>query len=164
MTLRPSWTSGLPAISRQNPALVSRIDGEPMGSNASAGSLLRVLVVDDNADFADSLALLLRWHDYAVRTEYDARAALDTAIRFRPHAALLDLSMPGMSGFDLARALRGAEATRATKLIAITGLGSPEDRARSREVGFDHHLLKTTDFDAIDRLLRSIGQEHGPLP
>ncbi len=163
MTLCRSRASPHDQIRAQNSGLATiRTGSEPRMSTSSNEDTLRVLVVDDNADFADSLSVLLRWHEYEVRTEYDARAALKIAAEFRPHAALLDLSMPGMSGFELARALRRIEETKAALLIAITGLGAAEDYARSRDVGFDHHLLKTADFEDIDRLLSGLRQAPPP--
>jgi len=127
--------------------------GSSEAADAAAGST-RVLIVDDNVDFADSLAMLLRMHDYEVRTAYGGVAAVAAAVNFQPHVGLLDLSMPGMSGYDLAKSLRKMTLTQDMLLIAVTGFGSSEDRLRSRQAGFDHHLLKTAELHDIDRLLR----------
>lgn len=115
----------------------------------------RVLVVDDNEDAADSLATLLGVMGYEVRIAYDGPEAIVAADEFKPAVALLDIGLPKLSGYDIARyvrAQRGAEVL----LVAITGWGQEEDRRKAREAGFDHHFTKPAD---LDRLLELIGQE-----
>lgn len=115
----------------------------------------RVLVVDDNEDAADSLATLLGVMGYEVRIAYDGPEAIQAADEFEPAVALLDIGLPKLSGYDIARhvrARRGADVL----LVAITGWGQEEDRRKAREAGFDHHFTKPADFD---RLLELIGQE-----
>ncbi|MEO5693360.1 MAG: response regulator, partial [Usitatibacter sp.] len=112
----------------------------------------RVLVVDDNEDAADSLATLLDVMGYEVRTAYDGPEAIKAADEFQPAVALLDIGLPRLSGYDIARHVRqkrGAEVL----LVAITGWGQEEDRRRAREAGFDHHFTKPADFDQLIKLI-----------
>jgi len=117
-----------------------RRTGEP-----NARAELRVLVVDDNNDSADSLATWLELAGHQVRTAYDGPQALAAAEEFQPRVILLDIGMPGMSGYDVARRLREQPATRDVLLLAMTGWGQDEDRRKSREAGFDEHLVKPLD-------------------
>jgi len=114
---------------------------------------LRVLLVDDNADSADGLALLLDLHDHDVRVAYDGESALEAARSFRPDVALLDIGMPSMNGYELARRLRAAPETKKTLLVAMTGWGQEEDRRKGREAGFAHHLVKPFEPSAVQKLL-----------
>jgi signal transduction histidine kinase/ActR/RegA family two-component response regulator len=113
---------------------------------------LRVLVVDDNRDAADSLGVLLGFLGYSVEVAHDGPAALRSFERFQPALVLLDLGMPEMDGYEVARRLRAQPAGQAIVLVALTGWGQEEDRIRSRDAGFDHHLVKPTDIDALQRL------------
>ena len=123
--------------------------------NARPPESRRVLVVDDNEDAADSLATLLDVVGYQVKVAYDGPEAIEAADAFRPDAALLDIGLPHLSGYDIARHIRGTRGQEVL-LVAITGWGAEEDRRRAREAGFDHHFTKPADFD---RLLELIGQE-----
>ena len=116
----------------------------------------RVLVVDDNADAADGLAMLLRAHGLDVHVAYRGADALSIASATRPDLVLLDLGLPDMAGEDVARRLRQSEWARATRLIAITGWGQEADRERTRAAGFDVHLVKPVDPDEL------IGALDGP--
>ena len=115
----------------------------------------RILVVEDNADSADGLATLLRLDGHVVRTEHDGPSAVAAAGDFRPDVILLDIGLPGMSGYEVARALRRDPGVAGAMLVAVTGYGQEEDRARSRAAGFDHHLVKPLRPEAIARLLRA---------
>lgn len=126
-----------------------------MISNDPPGEQPRVLVVDDNEDAADSLATLLGVMGYDVRVAYDGPEAIVAADEFQPAVALLDIGLPKLSGYDIARDVRGKRGTEVL-LIAITGWGQEEDRRRAREAGFDHHFTKPADFDL---LLELIGEE-----
>jgi PAS domain S-box-containing protein len=117
---------------------------------------LKVLVVDDNVDSAQSLAVLLRLKGNEVRTAYNGPAALEEAVAFVPDVMLLDLGMPGMSGYDLARKIRALAALQNVVLVAQTGWGQEEDRQRSKEAGFDHHLVKPLDVAELEKLLASL--------
>jgi PAS domain S-box-containing protein len=113
----------------------------------------RVLVVDDNRDAADSLAVLLRIDGHDVQVAYDGPAALAAAPAFRPDAVLLDLGMPGMDGYEVCRRLRRMPELAEARVVAVTGWGQDADRRRSAEAGFDQHLVKPADPDVVRRLL-----------
>jgi PAS domain S-box-containing protein len=112
-----------------------------------------VLIVDDNADSSQTTAMLLGAYGHKTYTAGNAQEALAAARQHKPDAILLDLGLPGMDGYDIARALRGEPAFTKTKLIAVTGYGSEKDRARTREAGFDHHVVKPADIDELLGLL-----------
>jgi CheY-like chemotaxis protein len=116
----------------------------------------RILVVDDNVDAAESLTLLLQELGHEVQMLTEGSGVLETARTFRPHLILLDISLPDVSGFDLAAALRRSVYDPGVCLVALTGYGQEDHRRRSREVGFDHHWVKPIDFAAIERLLASL--------
>lgn len=120
----------------------------------------RILVVDDNQDSAISLAMLLRARGHFIRTAFDGVQALEAADEFRPDVALLDIGLPGMNGYDLARAIRGRDWGTAALLVAITGWGQEMDRLRSRDAGFDHHMVKPVELPVLDDLI--VG--HGRYP
>lgn len=112
------------------------------------GSTRRVLVVDDNVDSADTVAMLLRKKGHQVDTAHDGRQTLERARDFRPHAVVLDIGLPGMTGHEVARALRD-EHGGGLVLIALTGYGQASDRENTRDAGFDHHMLKPVDIRAL---------------
>jgi CheY-like chemotaxis protein len=122
-----------------------------------AGGPVRVLVVDDNDDAAQSLAELLRLSGYAVKTARDGMSALGVAAAFRPEVALLDLGLPGMDGFELARRLRAEPMTHGAMLVAVTGYGREEDVRAALAAGFDHHLVKPVNLTALRELLATAG-------
>jgi DNA-binding response OmpR family regulator len=126
-----------------------------MSAAQAPGQPRRVLVVDDNADAADSLAMLLLAQGDSVRTAYDGEQAVELDGSFLPHVVLLDIGLPKMSGFDVARHIRATRG-RGVLIVAITGWGQDEDRQRSREAGFDHHFTKPVD---IERLVELIDRE-----
>ncbi len=105
----------------------------------------RVLVVDDNVDAAVSLGMLLKLAGQDVRVAYDGPAALRQASDFRPELVLLDIGMPGMDGYEVCRRLRRESALERTTVVALTGWGQDEDRRRSHEAGFDHHIVKPVE-------------------
>jgi two-component system CheB/CheR fusion protein len=131
--------------------------GEPLAEPDKVAVLgaanVRVLIVDDNADAADSLAQVLGIAGYQVKVAYEGFAALEAAEMLRPDIILLDIGLPNLSGHDIARRIRGRAWGRATRLIAITGWGSEEDRRKSREAGFDAHLTKPADPRELLQLL-----------
>lgn len=130
-------------------------DAVPAGAAGAAVAVppARILVVDDNADAAETLALLLTQLGHAVRVELDAPAALDVARGFVPDIVFLDLSMPKMSGYDVAGLLRSEPALDGTFIAAISGWGTEEHRAQSRAVGIDAHLTKPVMLDEMHALL-----------
>lgn len=113
----------------------------------------RVLVVDDNHDVADSLVMLLECLGAEVRVAYDGPSALETLIGFAPEIALIDIGMPGMDGYETAKRIRERPQGRDLTLIALTGWGQEEDRRRTREAGFDRHLVKPVNDDVLQELL-----------
>ena len=124
--------------------------GQPLRNTLHAH---RVLVVDDNHDAADSLGLVLSMLGPQVRVEHDGAAALDAIDEWHPTVMLLDLGMPGMDGFEVARRVRADKRHRGIRLVALTGWGQDEDRQCTREAGFDHHVVKPVDPDALSALL-----------
>jgi signal transduction histidine kinase len=131
------------------------------GDELAAGLCpLRVLVVDDNRDAADSLGILLSFLGVDAHVVYDGPSALQALRTYRPAVILLDIGMPGMNGHEVARRVRQAPDFRGVVLIALTGWGQEEDRRRSRAAGFDHHLVKPVDAGALQALLASV--ETGP--
>lgn len=120
------------------------------------GEELRVLVVDDNRDGAESLALLLELYGYRVLTADDGYAALAAASSFRPEVVLLDIGLPGLDGYGVIRHLRLDPETQSAYVIAISGYDSDEDRERSRQAGFDLHLAKPVDPELLQRLLADL--------
>jgi PAS domain S-box-containing protein len=116
----------------------------------------RILIVDDNGDAAESLAELLALLGHETSTAHDGVAALDMAERLRPSVVLLDIGLPGMSGHDVARAIRREPWGADMLLIALTGWGQTEDRTRSRRAGFDHHLVKPLDLSQLEELISSV--------
>jgi CheY-like chemotaxis protein len=111
-------------------------------------------VADDNQDAADTLAMILELAGHEVRVAHDGRAAFALAAEFRPEFALLDLGMPELSGYELARALRREPWGRDMQLIALTGWGQDGDRRRAEAAGFDRHITKPVDPGVIEGLLR----------
>jgi PAS domain S-box-containing protein len=114
---------------------------------------LRVLVVDDNKDTALGMAKLLQNSGYDVQTAYDGPTAVELARAQRPDAILLDIGLPGMDGYQVARQLREQDCCKSTLIIAVSGYGQREDRERARRAGFNHHLIKPVDFDSLLALL-----------
>jgi two-component system CheB/CheR fusion protein len=126
---------------------------EPVRSAKDVAVGCRVLVVDDNADQAESLSMLLELLGYEVSVAHDGPSAVSAAASFLPDVALLDIGLPGMTGYDVARRIRAEPALAHVVLVAQTGWSQPEDRQRSLEAGFDHHLVKPVDVDELKRIL-----------
>jgi len=112
----------------------------------------RILVVDDNEDAALSLAMMLDVMGYEVRTAHDGLEAVRAADEFHPEVALLDIGLPHMSGYDVARHIRGNRGPEVL-LVAITGWGTADDVRRAKEAGFDHHFTKPADPDRLKNIL-----------
>ena len=113
----------------------------------------KILVADDNRDAANALALLLRLAGHDVRVAHDGHGALAVAQEFEPHCAVLDIGMPDLNGYEVARRLRQSANGKKVRLIALTGWGQDEDKRRAHEAGFDHHLTKPVDRERLDALL-----------
>ena len=131
-------------------------------SSLAACSGKRVLVIDDNVDAADSIAVFLRLEGHEVKTVNDGEQALACLQVFAPHVALVDIGLPGMNGYDVARRMTQNAATAPQLLIALTGYGQSEDIARSQAAGFHHHFVKPADPRAIQAVIaRSLAPEAG---
>ncbi|HZE92424.1 MAG TPA: ATP-binding protein, partial [Rhizobacter sp.] len=114
---------------------------------------LRVLVVDDNVDAAAAISMLLEASGYDVHTVTDSASALAQAPRLAPDVVLLDIGLPGMNGYEVAKALRAMAFKRLPLLIALSGYGRESDRAKAREAGFQHHLVKPADIDQLLQIM-----------
>jgi signal transduction histidine kinase len=125
----------------------------------------RILVADDNADALESLATVLRLRGHEVYSAPNGAIALETAVRHMPEVALLDIGMPLLDGYEVARRIRAQEWGKAVTLVALTGWGQESDRRRSQEAGFDTHLVKPLDLDALTTLLAQLPtQASAPVP
>ena len=120
----------------------------------------KVVVVDDNVDSAESLALLLRLSGHEVHVAYQGSAALDVVKSNRPEIVFLDLDMPDVDGFEVAHRIRQTRGLENVALVALTGLAQKDARRRTREAGFDHHLTKPADLDALHELLALHDKNH----
>lgn len=129
-------------------------DNERLQRGFDAGAGLKILVVDDSVDAADSCVTLLQLSGHDVQAAYNGQSALDRAETFHPHAVLLDIGLPDMDGYQLAAKIRAAPWGRGILLIAVTGWGQEEDRRRAFEAGFDHHLTKPIAIETLESLLQ----------
>ncbi|HYE36723.1 chemotaxis protein CheB [Methylocaldum sp.] len=139
------------------------IDDNPQDTKALQSEMVlsprRVLIVDDNHDAAESAALIVGASGHSVEVAYDGPTALNIAATFKPEVALLDIGLPGMDGYELAKRLRSLPGMEKALLVAISGYGTEEDRRASESAGLDCHLVKPVDPDALERLL-AIGAEN----
>jgi CheY-like chemotaxis protein len=118
----------------------------------SSDARFRVLVADDNNDALDSLALLLEMAGHEVMKASSGQEAVDLALELQPDVALLDIGMPLLSGYEVAQRIRAAPWGNRMTLVAVSGWGQSEDKRRSKEAGFDLHLVKPVEFDAVERI------------
>jgi CheY-like chemotaxis protein len=149
--LGSAFTIRLPRLAVEAPEPAVTV--EPAEAGRPAGPARRILVVDDHQDSTDSLALFLRLRGHEVRTAHDGPGALEEIERYRPDVVFLDLGLPGMSGYDVARRVRMMNGQGALRLVALTGYGTDADRQKTRDAGFDVHLAKPVDPRAVDTLL-----------
>jgi CheY-like chemotaxis protein len=119
----------------------------------------RILVVDDNMDSAESMATLLRLDGHEVRVTYDGLAAVESALAFHPQVVLLDIGLPGLDGYEVARRLRLTNETKDIFLIALTGYGRTEDRVRALTSGFNYHITKPVDPGELDMIIKKLTPE-----
>jgi PAS domain S-box-containing protein len=131
--------------------------------SSGSATALSILVVDDNLDAAETLCELLRLLGHEVRVAYDGPSALSIAEQQTPDVIMLDIGLPGMSGFEVAARLRHLPETRSSTLIAVTGYGRSSDRERSLEAGFDAHLVKPVDADELTVLLSRRARQSGAV-
>jgi len=113
----------------------------------------RVLIVDDNEDAANSLALILELGGHKTASVYTAADALQRATAFKPDVVLLDIGLPGMDGYEVAQKMCELPGLRNIRLVAVTGYGRSDDRLRARDAGFDDHLTKPVEFAVLERTL-----------
>jgi CheY-like chemotaxis protein len=144
------FTVCLPASEAPSDVLTPH-QGEGEGKD---GSKSRILIVDDNKDAAETLAMLLESLGHTTHFVCEAPKALNVALDFRPDVALLDLGMPELNGFDLARKLRRESTLADLTLVALSGWGTEEDRMRGRDAGIDHHLTKPVLLEDVKAILR----------
>ncbi len=133
-------------------------------NRVTSESRLRVLVVEDNEDVARSLAMLLELWGHDAEIVYRAEAALVAVQARRPAVVLMDIGLPGMDGYEVAKRLRRQHGCEDVLLVAMTGYGQEEDRRRAHEAGFDHHLVKPVDPDVLQDLLSKVGMGTPPRP
>jgi PAS domain S-box-containing protein len=143
----------LPAVTAREEELA------PSASASAPGGRARVLLVEDNVDAADSLTILLELLGHDVRVAYDGLAALDAVRAGVPDVVLLDIGLPGLDGYEVARRIRGLAGAERVVLIALTGYGRDEDRARTQAAGFDLHLVKPVDPDALQGVVARCAPE-----
>ncbi len=141
----------LPAL--RSPARQAKV---PAAKGAQPLQTWRVLVVDDNADSADSIAAILEASGHEVQVAYSAQKALEIAVEYQPDITLLDIGLPDIDGYQVAKHLRQIPELREMRLIAITGYGQESDRERSREAGFDEHMVKPVEWRKLEELLTSL--------
>ena len=146
----------LPLMIEASRLQASGAEDEP----AATMSSLRILIVDDNRDGADSLSEMLKLMGNDTRTAYDGQQGVDLAGVYRPDVILLDIGLPKLNGYQACRHIRGQPWGKDAVLIAVTGLGQEEDRRRSNEAGFDHHLVKPVDPLALMKMLAELDVGH----
>lgn len=145
------FTVRLPA--EPEPAALAQMLAEP----DQDGHHLRILVVEDNRDSAESLRMLLELYGYEVTVAYTGPEGVKAAEEWHPSVVLCDIGLPGLDGYGVARQLRRNPATAKTPMIAVTGYGAEEDRRRSREAGFDRHMVKPVDPEVLHQALSALG-------
>ena len=134
-------------------ATLSVLPLDLVGSALPMAKRCRVLIVDDNVDAAQSLALLLTASGHDVRIAHDGPTAVDAAVEYRPDLALMDIGLPGFDGYEVAQRMRQQSLLEHALLVAMTGYGQEKDRVRSLAAGFDHHLVKPVNFDRVQEIL-----------
>jgi DNA-binding response OmpR family regulator len=133
--------------------LPSLEEGSPMTRKPPSGSCRRVLVVDDNRQAAESLCLIFEIWGHGSRMVHNGTDAIREALNYRPDVVLLDIGLPGLNGYTVAEQLRRLPELAHMTLIAMTGYDRDDDRIRARRAGFDHHLVKPVDLDALQEFL-----------
>jgi two-component system CheB/CheR fusion protein len=146
------------------PAGLVSAEAHAVGDVSTSASSVRVLVVDDNRDAAESLAMVLSFAGYGVSLAFNGPDALAVGARTRPRAAIIDIGMPGMSGYEVARRIRLEAWGRNALLIALTGWGQDDDKQAARAAGFDHHLTKPTDPETVEKVLESMLRDRDSAP
>jgi CheY-like chemotaxis protein len=122
-------------------------------------SALRILVVDDNRDVATTMVLLLQRSGRSAQAAFDGEGALRIGAQFRPHLVLMDIGMPLQNGYETCKQMRAEPWGQRARIVAISGWGQEQDRERSKQAGFDEHMVKPIDGQNIQRLLKEVEQE-----
>lgn len=145
------FTVRLPVLklTRQNATLQDEV-------SAVATAQRRILVVDDNRDSAMTLGMMLKLMGNDIYTVHDGLAAVEAAEQFRPDMILLDIGLPKLNGYDACRHIRQQPWSSGMQIVALTGWGQDEDRRRSKEAGFDHHLVKPADIRSVQEILATV--------
>ncbi len=143
---------------------ILRVPGSRPGRGADESPRRRILIVDDQEVTAETLAEVCRFLGHDVSCVINPSQALAAIERDRPDVALLDISMPGMSGYELARRIRQRQGLADLRLVALTGYGSQEDRQRALQAGFDAHLVKPASIDALQHLLATLPSQPARSP
>jgi CheY-like chemotaxis protein len=125
----------------------------------ATGHPLRVLVVDDNQDTAMGLSLLIQALGHESRMTHDGLSAVEAAKHYRPNLVLLDIGLPGISGYEVAKQLRQQATLEDSVLVAVTAWSQNEDKRRAAEAGFDHHLVKPADFGQLQQIVATVAGE-----
>ena len=120
---------------------------------------LRVLLVDDNVDTVLSFSMLIEAYGHDVRTAHDGLAAVQAAIDYRPDVALLDIGLPGLNGYEVAKRIRQCSNLENVVLVALTGYGQDSDRETSRQAGFNHHLVKPALLEQLQQVLTTVSEK-----
>jgi PAS domain S-box-containing protein len=148
----------LPLVIERSQPAAADVDDAPAATKLP----LRMLIVDDNRDGADSLSEMLKMMGHDTRTAYDGQEGVDEAGDFRPDVVLLDIGLPGLNGYEACRLIREQPGGKSVVLIAVTGWGQDEDRRRSHEAGFDHHMVKPVDPQALMSMIAVLNGGHAP--
>jgi signal transduction histidine kinase/ActR/RegA family two-component response regulator len=156
-----TFTVRLPVAGNGSPDSLSLAQNR-IGTKGTVTEAFRVLVVDDNADAAASLSTLLEIGGHTTRIANDGYQALQVAQEFRPQIIFLDIGMPGMNGYEIAQALRKMQRIERLLLVAVTGWGTENDRARSRDAGFDQHLTKPAGLSEVNAILSALSKSSDP--
>jgi PAS domain S-box-containing protein len=140
--------------------------GPDLGTEAdaallAAGRSLRILVVEDNEDTAEMMRIILEMQGHAVEAVHSGPAGVEAALAFRPDVAVLDIGLPGLDGYQVAQRLRQEPSLAGLELVAASGYGQDSDRRRSREAGFDHHLIKPVDVRELMKILAEVSGQRG---
>jgi PAS domain S-box-containing protein len=143
------------------PLMVSKSgkESKPSETVLPPSQSARVLVVDDNVDAAESTGMILRFSGHDVQVTYSGQSALEIALEYQPHVILLDIGLPEMDGYEIARRLRQRPQLKDVWLIALTGYGQDSDRQQSREAGFDYHLVKPVNTQELEKLVAKLTKE-----
>ncbi|MDB5938284.1 MAG: multi-sensor hybrid histidine kinase, partial [Polaromonas sp.] len=152
------FTVRLPARPAAAPPLPLPLPPVP-SPDRLAGRRCRVLAVDDSVDAVEFLARLIRLSGHEVEVAYDGPGAVQAALATRPDVVLLDIGLPGLTGYEVARQLRQEPALKGTVLVALTGYGRESDRQRSRNAGFSYHLVKPVGVREVEDILATVGEQ-----